>query len=609
MKLINIRKSLLSLSIILSFIAMTGCNDQWDDHVEVKTSTLSGTIMDAIAKDSNLSTFASMLKTTGYDYVLRSGSEFTVFAPNNDALSSYVTASDSIKKLIVKNHITFLKHNASQLADLKTLRSVNGKNLTISSLTFPETDVESLCSNGILRTVTDVVMPKQNILEYLTNTVGKGKYEQVDWLLNATDSVADLANSIQTGVNSSGQPVYDTLKVAYNRFLNKVSYSNEDSTYTFALLPNVVFDVLKVKYAKYMKPAPDNVSLKWQQTLTDAAIARQSVMADSIATDELITDLTFHTGSLLSGKQTNVNGVNVDLNALGTTTILSNGSVQIVTDAGIILKNNKIKPIVIQGEEFDSALDPSCVITRIRSYASGGKDVYLASELYQTRDSLDANGVKTGTTISYLFNKSATNTETTRVNTWIQYLTKLYTCDYKMYWKSYDDFSDHVHKTATNGATYDPSYDPTNPTKICPSTMNVGMKLYASFSGYPNLVRSSSTPEGLILNNWADTGLKTGSDSYYAFASTNNAGCNREQQLYLYRLNVTWSTKTLAWGTDPGSVNTSGAVSRDNQLLSVATYGQTHFWVTNSYFTTSTSSTRNGWIFLDYIRLEPQINE
>jgi uncharacterized surface protein with fasciclin (FAS1) repeats len=602
----NIKNWWLGLFVVITFTTMIGCTNQWDDHVKVETSTLGGTIMDAINSNTNLSTFAQMLKNTGYDKVLRSGSEFTVFAPCNTALSSYTSASDSIQKVIVKNQITFLKHNDSELSSLKTLRSVNGKNLTISELQFPsDNNTECLCSNGILRTITNVVMPKLNILEYLTNVVGKGKYDEVDWLLNATVYKADLDSSIETGVNSSGQPVYDTLYVAYNRFLSKAAFSNEDSTYTFALLPNSVFNTLKAKYAKYMKPAPDNETLSWGQTLSDSqGLVRQSAMADSIAKDELIKDLTFKTSNLTTGAQTDVDGVVVNVNSIGTANPLSNGSVQEVDDANITMKENKIKTIIIEAENYNNMYESNYVMTRIRSYASGGKDVILAGWNQQSRDSLNSAGTKVSTLYyNYVYNSSFYSTA---IGSWIEYLTNLYTCNYNIYWKSYDDYSGHIHENSSTGSTLDPDYDSSDPTKMCASTSHTGMKLYVSFNGYPRLTRDNSTVIGMIKNNWADANIMTGNDKYYAFGDVHNAGLNEETQLKLYSLNVTYNASKKTYGTDPGSVNTTSGVASP---LPVATYGQTRFWVTNSFYTSSQTSKYNGWIFLDYIKLVPQIDE
>lgn len=533
---------------VLTMIAMalvaTACNNQWDDHVDVGEKTLQGTALDAIRANPDLSIFYEMLEKTGYDELLDGNYELTVLAPNNTALTEYKSMSVDEMKFIIRNHVSYLAYNTKQLDSQASITMINGKHLLISLLKIDSTNSDVLCNNGMLHVVETVFVPAQNIDEYLQN-IAKGTYTQLDALYEQTQRVMDEDKSVQTGVNDEGKAEYDTVWTTRNHFLEAMPVGNEDSLYTFVVLENENFEFLKAKYAKYM------------QQDTEAR-------TDSLVTDELIRDLVFH-----SGEEVSLSGVQVDFSHAITTKEYkaSNGLVRIMNGIDIKLKDNKIKPILIEAESFLSAQDVSVVSTRQRSYASGGWDVMVSGISRQKRSFLDEDGTPAEKTYEFSWN---TNKYTAVKNFYLLYNARLNSVDYDIYWLTYDDLSWHIAQD-----------------EHAESTLTLTQKLFASMPGERGLVRNS---DGLILNNY----LKGDKGNLTAFAASSLAGEIKEVRL-------------AKWTLEADSRYPSMVVEgEDPYAFSVPRMGVASFMVCN---TTNAVTGNGGMMFLDYIKLVPRIAE
>ena len=69
--------------VLTAVVALASCTDDWDDHYHANVSA-DGNLWEAIEANPDLSNFASVVKTVGYDRALASSQMFTVFAPTND---------------------------------------------------------------------------------------------------------------------------------------------------------------------------------------------------------------------------------------------------------------------------------------------------------------------------------------------------------------------------------------------------------------------------------------------------------------------------------------------------------------------------------------------
>lgn len=532
----NRRKIQLWLIIPVMSTLLVACNNQWNEHVEIGDKTLNSSVIEAIQSRSELSAFYAMLQTTGFDQLLATDNEFTVLAPSNSALAIYANASKEQQIAIVKNHIAYLSFNVNQLQLKTELTMINGKKLDLSALTVEATNRDILCGNGILHSVNKAIAPSLNIYEYLS-TLSDKRYIQLDSLLGKTRQVMDQDKSIQTGVNNQGQAVYDTIWTTKNHFFDQMPLNNEDSIYSFVLLENDNFNAIKAKYAKYMQQS-------------------SNVKTDSLATDELIKDLVFQPNSNQA-----LSGVTVDFSQATVVTqyTASNGTIRIMKGVNIRMKENKIRSIYVEGENYKQVYDPKHVLTRLRPWARGGMDVLVSGNTNQTRDSISvANG--SIVTITYRFYYD-TNLQTTVVNYFLQYQATLNSVDYDIYWMAYDDMPLHV---GTDG------YDA--------STLSLNQKLFISLPQEKVLKRESN---GQISNNYL--GNTT------AFVGTSLAGARNESHLSKYTLGVIPTTYITTQIVD------------DPYTFSVPVMGNTTFMVCN------TSKATGGVMFLDYIKLVPRI--
>ncbi len=530
-------------------LLVTACNDQWDDHVAINGKTMQGTVLEAIKGNEDFSSFYAILQETGYDTVLNGDYEFTVFVPSNAAMAAYSTVDKEQKLAIVRNHIAYSACNTQELASKDKVRMVNGKNLFLSSFTIDSQESNIVCNNGIMHMVDKVIAPAMNINEYL-ESLPKNTYMQIDTLYLKTRRIMDEEKSIQIGVNQDGLAVYDTVWTTQNLFLDAIPISNEDSICTFVLLENENFETLKAKYAKYMKQ-------------------RTEQKTDSIVTDELIRDLVFE-----YGKTTALSGVAVDFSKATTVSEYqaSNGLVRIMKGVDIKIKENKVKTIWVEAEDYQSVLTEGIVYTRMRPWARGGKDVMVSSTTIQSRDSISTDDGVTVVPIEYTFTYN-TNNQSKSIHFYLKYSVPMNSVDYDIYWLSYDDIESHV---GTDG------YEA--------STLKVRQKLFASMPGETPLNRNS---EGAIENNYLGTEV--------AFGAYSTAGIMKEEHLRKYTLDIV-----------PNMV-LKDPVEEEPFTFSVSNMGNVTLMVCNtaaySNPTAEKKSVTGGLMFLDYIKLVPRVDE
>ena len=145
---------------------LLGCADQWAEHIRPVDKNLETSLFQAIKADQELSLFQAFLQETGYDAVLESTENYTVFAPLNTVLSAYQSASVEVKRNLVKNHIAALSYNTADLNSMEYLMMLSGKRLKLDELSLNAK--ETVCSNGILRTSNSISLPRANLYELIS---------------------------------------------------------------------------------------------------------------------------------------------------------------------------------------------------------------------------------------------------------------------------------------------------------------------------------------------------------------------------------------------------------------------------------------------------------
>lgn len=534
---------------LMSFTFMS-CDNQWDDHTEIDNPALTKTVLEVLAEHPGFSIFHQMVVDAGYSELLNSDNSFTLLVPNNEVLAAYSGSSKEEKTAIVRNHIAWLSYNATALDKLDKLSMINGKNLSLNSLSLNTSNRDRVCANGIIHEVDKVTIPAMNIYEYL-ETLESDKYIQVDSLMGQTKKVMDMEKSVRIGVNDEGQTVYDTAWTYTNPFLEKIPLMNEDSLYTFVLIEDESFTRIAGKYAKYMK--------KGNQQKTDSIVA-----------GEILGDMIFKPGN----DEMALSGVKVDFSRAQVVDEYqaSNGVVRIMKNVAVKIKENKIKSTYIQGEFYTNTLSDIHVMTRMRSWASGGMDVMLSGMSRQSRTYTDDEGNLITVPYNFSYEPGAYSNA---VNNYIEYDVPVHSVNYNIYWVTYDDIPAHV---GTDGYPE--------------STLYLQQKLFISLPEQPKLSRAASgTGVGQISNNYLGNTM--------AFAAGTLAGVHEEVQLRKYNLTNTVNAFLVDAVEDAGN-------PQSPFVFSSSLMGKATFWVCN---TTKDAGTYSGMMFLDYIRLTPIIDD
>lgn len=229
-----------SLAILIALIvafSASSCKEEWDAHYTALPENKSDmNLYDYIRSQPNLSIFAQMLQTAGYDTILSKPQTFTVWAPSNDALSGLNATDPALATEIVKNHITRFSHTTSGITK-SVMPMLNGKLIPFEKQAagyyFNEkiiTQPNLATTNGILHIISEYAPYKQNIWEFINSAPGLDSLRT--YINSLTVRQFDPDASYKDGV------FVDSVFKTTNAVLNRLARLNvEDSTYT-ALLPD-----------------------------------------------------------------------------------------------------------------------------------------------------------------------------------------------------------------------------------------------------------------------------------------------------------------------------------------------------------------------------------
>jgi len=252
----NILNSILLLSTLIWF---GSCKNAIDEHNEIVNIDYSTDLFQKIAAQPSLSKFNEYVKRTGYDQLLASSQNYTVWAPTNDALASLDASivADPVKlKNFVANHIALTSIPASKnLNDTSRVLLLNGKYATIIGRNYEEAGIignPSFVKNGALYTIDKAVPTKQNVWEYMLNSTEAPL--QTAFISNLSTQVIDSANANIIGYNSSGNPIFapNPPMVPRNTYwVNVADLRVESQQYTFFMLQDAAYEAERTKLTPY----------------------------------------------------------------------------------------------------------------------------------------------------------------------------------------------------------------------------------------------------------------------------------------------------------------------------------------------------------------------
>ena len=418
-------KYVIFLSLVIGLI-FTGCKDNWDEHNKIQDPMLAINLLNQIKLNPDLSKFADLLNKTGYDKVVASSKTFTIWAPNNLAITNMdqTVLSDTAKlKQFVANHISNQSYLTNMAATPLTIRTLNGKNIIFTQTTFEEANIikaDQYVGNGILHIVDKAIVPKPNVWEYLSSSATS---IQKTFMQSLTYQYVDSTLATVTGIDpKTGLPILQpgTGIVTKNWFFKRaVDLSNEDAKYTYVILTDAAFTAEKAKLSKYF-------------TIVNPlkTAAQNAFVSDSLTNWTVAKDLVFNGDFSVNMPDTLVSNdsvrIHLDKSAIVETHKVSNGVVYVMNRIDYKM-TNKMKPLIIKGPNIQSSSSAAAVV-----WAS-------------TAGTMSTSGVRTTLTRRnpftqvdftelYLYNSG-------KASYWVHYYPVLNSATYHVYWLAVRDFN------------------------------------------------------------------------------------------------------------------------------------------------------------------------
>lgn len=335
---------------IFYLITSIGCKDNaWDEHYEQLDARLEKNLLSELSEDTNYSKFVELLEETGYDKDLNTSQTFTVWAPNNTALSlvsNEVLMDSLLLRVFVGNHISNFSYNTNITEDPILVRMINDKYIEFLNsagiVSFGGVEViqkDVLTNNGILHKLNDFLLVSPNIWNYLNSNDSQFN-KLMEFLTPFNTTVFDEENSVKTGTNSIGESVYDSVFVSSNSYFNTIGdLSSEESRYTFIGITDLVYSDLYDRFDDYYQDAVED-SIRYN---TDNAIFSNLNFP--------LVDLEDLNGNVIS--TTTGNDVIVEASSVIENNTLSNGNLFVVDELNYEAKDIIYKPIRYEIENSD----------------------------------------------------------------------------------------------------------------------------------------------------------------------------------------------------------------------------------------------------------------
>lgn len=219
----------LPLVLLFTLPLLSSCTADWNDHYDRSASQPTETLMDLIAADPQLSTFATALRQTGFDKLLSADQTYTVWAPTNEALAALDLQDAAAVRRLVGNHIARFANPSSSRGRIKML---GGKTMSFTSATsfagatVAQADVAA--KNGVLHKLAEQIPYKFSIRELIDSDP---RFSQL---------AAFIAQFDTTLYDPDASTTYDSVFIPYNPLLEDLtcgigSIGSEDSTFTMIL--------------------------------------------------------------------------------------------------------------------------------------------------------------------------------------------------------------------------------------------------------------------------------------------------------------------------------------------------------------------------------------
>ena len=390
-----IQNKYLLLVLLFAGSLFYACTDTQDEHYNRSGSLPDENLRELISADAGLSVFSKLIEIADYNDILSSSQTFTVWAPDNNALSgiNINTITKEEARLIVESHIA--RYNHSTAANpLLAIRMRNNKVNSFSEngslfggIAIQKHDI--LAKNGVLHTLQSQIPYFPNIYEYILTSPHTSKMAEFirqfeEYIIDPQSIESD--GSIRDTVYIRYNPLFDRYILNWDRTALRSGLGQinvEDSVYTALIPDNAAWDAAYDRISPYFKAARNNDSI--QRLQTSLAIVEDLIFRGTIDNPAERDSLVSTSSSVMRQPAT-----------------LFDGTQKIQASNGLIfLDGNNVdynpvetwmKPIFVQADEQEGRriFSNTTIVPRI---LEGNPDVQASNsrflEVYQT--SLDDN--------------------------------------------------------------------------------------------------------------------------------------------------------------------------------------------------------------------------
>lgn len=255
------KHKLIYLSLLFLFL-LGACQDEWDKHYLLDGNegddNATATIWEVISENPDYSAFVAQAKNSGVDSILRKEQQMTLWLPDNESMVMLEGMSAEKQKAVLQNHINYVALKANRFTDGQQVKTLAGKNIylagTMGTWTIDGQQLTpdvALCSNGVIHTIQGLMIPRQNIFEYVASL--GDEYSIVrDTILDSCIKTFRPDLSFPLDVDEVGNTIYDSVFVYESKLLAPGDIREENGEFTMFLPDNgkikAVYEEVKSYY-------------------------------------------------------------------------------------------------------------------------------------------------------------------------------------------------------------------------------------------------------------------------------------------------------------------------------------------------------------------------
>ncbi len=217
----NMKSKTILIAVLLPLLVISiSCKKEWDEHYNNPPETVDKNLWEDLQLEEDLSMFVDAIKEFEYDTLFDSDNTYTLFVPDNDAVTAFLETGE-ISPFLLNYHISKHFIQSGFASGSKMIQTLGEKFVRFDKLNNVTTydgiplELESpLYRNGKYFKLGAVAPPRQNLFEYFeeNNPIFK------DYILSQDSIIIDKAESIPIGFDEFGNTVYDTVATIYNEF-------------------------------------------------------------------------------------------------------------------------------------------------------------------------------------------------------------------------------------------------------------------------------------------------------------------------------------------------------------------------------------------------------